>query len=187
MRSVLSRLADVAARVSLFPCALQLLLRSAVASLQAERDTLAARVATLERERAQSAELARRAPNSGASSASGAPPASPSAGGSSGSWLPWASLVRASAPPEAALQAVQHHLVTVTTDRDLLAADLYRCMLECGTAQRERDATLAALRDAAAQLARLAAGGADLTLPDAGAGAGGAAAAADAADAGKAA
>jgi hypothetical protein len=126
--------------------AAQLLLRSALAALEAERDTLAARVATLERERAQTAELSRRA------SPADAAPASPRAG-----WWSAAPRAASAAASEAAIAAVQHHLVTVTTDRDLLAADLYRCMVERGAAQRERDETLDALREASGALARLAA------------------------------
>ena len=125
----------------------QLLLRSELASLQAERDTLAARVATLERERALTAELVSRRP---------VPPPSPDAAQSGWLWG-WAAAAKSGAP-EAALAAVRHHLVTVTTDRDLLAADLYRSMLERATVQSERDAALHALSDASAQLARLAAG-----------------------------
>jgi len=91
----------------------QLLLRSELASLQAERDTLAARVATLERERAQTAELfARRA-----CAAPGPSPDEPAA------WFAWGA-AKHSAAPEAALAAVRLHLVTVTTDRDLLAVRL---------------------------------------------------------------
>lgn len=91
----------------------QLLLRSELASLQAERDTLAARVATLERERAQTAELfARRA-----CAAPGPSPDEPAA------WFAWGA-AKHSPAPEAALAAVRLHLVTVTTDRDLLAVRL---------------------------------------------------------------
>jgi len=59
---------------------------------------------------------------------------------------------------------VRLHLVTVTTDRDLLAADLYRSMLERSTVQGERDAALQALSDLSAQLGRIAAGGGALPM-----------------------
>lgn len=137
----------------------KLLLLSAVASLEAERDTLAARVATLERERAQSAELARRSVP-GASARVASPSAVHAHAQEPAGWLPvWvaAALRPAASSPatEAALAAVRHHLVTVTTDRDLLASDLYRVMVEHQAAQRERDAALAALAEAGQELARL--------------------------------
>ena len=105
-------------------------------------------MATLERERAQTAELVARR--------TAAPP--PGEAPASASWLPWAAKP-AGASSEAALAAVRLHLVTVTTDRDLLAADLYRSMLERSTVQCERDAALQALSDCSAQLGRIAAGG----------------------------
>jgi len=95
----------------------ELRLRGELAALQAERDTLAARVATLERERVQMAELARRGT---------APKLSSTTTSSSWAFLaPWAPSV--THQEEESVAAVQRHLVTVTTDRDLLAADLFRC------------------------------------------------------------
>lgn len=47
----------------------------------------------------------------------------------------------------------------VTTDRDLLAADLYRVMLERSAAAADRDAALQALAEATAQLEALRKGG----------------------------
>ena len=109
-------------------------------------------MATLERERALTAELvARRTAPAGEASSS------------SSSWLPWASATP-SAASDAALAAVRLHLTTVITDRDLLAADLYRSMLERDTVQSERDAALQALADTSAQLARIAAGPAGVGL-----------------------
>lgn len=126
----------------------QLRLRSELASLQAERDTLAARVATLERERSQLSDLGRH----------GKPPGAPSsADASSPSWWTWLKPGEQESSSDMAVAAVQRHLVTVTTDRDLLAGDLYRCMLDRTAALRDRDAALAALREATA--AGAAAGG----------------------------
>lgn len=121
----------------------QLRLRSELASLQAERDTLAARVATLERERSQLSDLGRHAkpPPGGPSSADAS---------SSPSWWAWLKSGEHDSAGDVAVAAVQRHLVTVTTDRDLLAGDLYRCMLDRTAALRDRDAALAALREATA-------------------------------------
>lgn len=116
--------------------------------MQAERDTLAARVATLERERAQLSDLGRHSKpaHTGSQAANGE--------ATSEWWWTW--LLKSNnggggdseAGGAAAVAAVQRHLVTVTTDRDLLAGDLYRCMLERTAALRDRDAALQALREA---------------------------------------
>jgi len=142
----------------------EIVLRSEVAALMAERDTLAARVATLERERCHFGELARRA----ASFAHPLPPAATPAGlapapaPSPRTWSQWLAGGASVHPPpqspsaaagDGALTAIRHHLITLTTDRDLLAADLYRCLTDKAVAERERDCALAALAEATAQLA----------------------------------
>jgi len=143
----------------------ELRLRSSVSSLQAERDTLAARVATLERERSYLLELSR-GRNAGPrlpqllSTPLGLS-ADPSTPEPNTHWA--AALWPTRAQPHAsrveepgAVRAVQRHLVTVTTDRDLLAADLYRVIMDRSAALRDRDAALSALREASAELLRLA-------------------------------
>ena len=58
--------------------------------------------------------------------------------------------------------SIQRHLVTVTTDRDLLAISLARSMLDRSAAFAERDAALEALRSAREELHRVACGDAPL-------------------------